>query len=662
MTWLAAIPEITLAFLWLFLPGVAVVLALGLRNLVAVLAAPVLSVGLLSALAVVFGVVGIAWRPLPVGIAVVVVAALVLLVRRFAVRRAGIGPVATADAGVRTHGSGVVVGMTLLGVVAGGLIAAVPIAQGLLPDLPPISWDQVFHLSATRFVIETADASPFAIQRMSQPDAASVPFYPAAWHGLVALVTTDSVVPATNAAILVVSGAVWPAGLAALARTISPGRTTVALIAPIVGAGFFAFPTFLMGWAWPNALAVALIPGTLAAVLMALARPGGGQGSRVAWVLAALLGLGGIGLAHPNGALTFGIMVTPLIVAALVGAAYRRARQGAPTAQAVLLGALAVAWCAAWWFAIVVSGRQLADTSTQGTAGMRAGLWAALTGGSTSTRGTLLLAVLIGVGAVVMLWQRHARWLLVSLAALVALGGLADSSWSLNWITAAWFWDPWRFRAPAAIVSAVVIAVGLAVIAQTVARASARVVDRLRTDEGMHGPLVTAISGALVVGLVAATGGLWTAERRTYFWDQARGVSQPESTGSMLTTPEIAMITRLGDTLPDDARVLGSPFTGTTLVYAVTGRNVVFPNFSGRWSADAAHLGLHLADIHQDPRVCEALDTLGVGYLYTDTNVYHYAHPFQSQFVGIPGEAPQPGFELLDEGGSARVYRITACG
>jgi hypothetical protein len=57
--------------------------------------------------------------------------------------------------------------------------------------------------------------------------------------------------------------------------------------------------------------------------------------------------------------------------------------------------------------------------------------------------------------------------------------------------------------------------------------------------------------------------------------------------------------------------------------------------------------------------VCQALGRLGVEYLYTDPVTYFNLDNYASLTARLD---LSHGFEPVDQGGGAAVYRITACG
>ena len=109
--------------------------------------------------------------------------------------------------------------------------------------------------------------------------------------------------------------------------------------------------------------------------------------------------------------------------------------------------------------------------------------------------------------------------------------------------------------------------------------------------------------------------------------------------------------------------VLGDPFNGAALVPAVTGRSAVPPHVSGgsARSADAQYLLQHFRDIREDPEVCAAIGRLGVTHVYLDAPITIYGWDLAQTNPGMY-DVDTSGFEQIDSGGTAAVWRITTCG
>jgi len=656
MSWWQAIDELTLSLAWFVLPGALVALSLGLRGLWCVAAAPALSTALLGGWPVLLAWAGIPWRPLTAVLATGVTVGVLWLVAR-PVRRRTVGwGLARADL------------WSLAGVTAAAVLVGAVLLQGIgAPDVPAQTWDAVFHLNAARYAVETGNASSFQLGVIGNT-AAGHGFYPGAWHSVVALSTTGSVVVAANAVTLVMSALVWPLGLAALARAVVPRWTEAGLAVPVLGAAFVAFPGTMVSWGtlWPNALSYALVPAALALTAAAVRAPGelpdgSGVPERASAVVALLLALVGIGLAQPNGTLTYALLATPLVVLAW----WRRVHGSAR--HRVLVSTLClVAWFVVWagvWYAFA---RSIGVYQRDRVGSFVASVVTVVGDGPVGTTGTggswsVALAVLTVVGAVALLVSRQGRWLVVSAVIALALFGLgADTTLGARDLLRPWYADVVRLGGAVPLVCAALAGVGIVGSSRLVAH----IVARLLRTTSLRGPATVsgALTVVLLVVLVLGTGVLRADARRAAV---AGAYEAPVAAGAphiLTSVDELRLLERLGDELPDGARILGDPFTGSALAYAVGGVDVVFPHVRGVWDEDASYLGLHLSEIDTDPEVCRAIERLGVDYLYLDPDLYFPDHPAHQLYSGIGTEPPSEGFTLVDQGGTARVYEVDRCG
>jgi hypothetical protein len=160
----------------------------------------------------------------------------------------------------------------------------------------------------------------------------------------------------------------------------------------------------------------------------------------------------------------------------------------------------------------------------------------------------------------------------------------------------------------------------------------------------------------LVVGL---TGASYAPERA----EALRGsytVSSEHAKSPLLTADELAFFRELPHLVPPGVAVAGNPWTGSGLVYAVADRPVVFPHVEATWDSPRLVIAEGLRNVASDPEVCAATHELGVGYaleggepLWPDERAQTYP--------GLEDLGEAEGFELVDERGPTRLYRITAC-
>ena len=132
----------------------------------------------------------------------------------------------------------------------------------------------------------------------------------------------------------------------------------------------------------------------------------------------------------------------------------------------------------------------------------------------------------------------------------------------------------------------------------------------------------------------------------------------------MATSGELAMLRRMSTTLPADAVVLGDPIAGAAYTEVIGQRTAVFPQLSMA-NEDAASqrvLAYHFNEIGTNPEVCEVVRKLKITYFYQDEDGWYYQTLRSRRAPGLYNVDTSTGFELVDRGGTAKLYRITACG
>ena len=132
----------------------------------------------------------------------------------------------------------------------------------------------------------------------------------------------------------------------------------------------------------------------------------------------------------------------------------------------------------------------------------------------------------------------------------------------------------------------------------------------------------------------------------------------------MATTGELAMLRRMKYTTAPNALILGDPIAGSAYSEILGGRKAVFPQLS-TVNADSASqkvLTQHFHDIATDPEVCEVVRRLGITHFYEEEDGAYYNFMRSARNPGLYGVDTSTGFELVDAGGTAKLWKITACG
>lgn len=653
----AALAAITL----LLVPGGAVVALLGIRGAAWLAISPVVSVALVAGSAVLSG---LARQPFgwwwPAATALVVCLVILGLRRVGGVRRT-LTPSPTPR----------IEWIVAAAVVVSTLVTAA-IAFGAVPDLafPNQSYDGVFHLNATASIVSGGDASAFRLYGITHAGQ-GIEFYPAAWHDFVAVVagvSGASVPLATNVAWIVACGATSAAGAAFLAMVLAPaGRAltagVVAALASSAGAGGVYL---LLEWGvlFPTALAYSMLPVGLGLSVLVL-RARGAELWRtipllVIWAAAAAL-------AHPRSLPTFGVLVAPLIISHLVRLARRgiadpsRRRRTIALAAITIVGAITASVVAVNLILrhYDAGGRPLSDRLNGGPATARqdilqSALQALLVAPPAGPSEAALpaawaLAVLVLVGLVAAFAGRRTRWIAIAyvlMAVLFCLSAGTNSDFA-KLATGLWYKDKYRLFAALGVIVPVLAALAVVWAKDTLLK---------RVSPGR----TSLIAGTVLVTLLSAVmwspstlSGMSQAVGRNYEFRE----TQP---GSLLSQGEYRLLQDLPQLVPENGKIIGNPWNGSVLSWAVGDRQAVFAHFTGEWGPERDTLLRSFGAIRSDPAVCSALDALDARYLIVDPGRLWGGNPQADQFAQLDSVDPTAVREIAREGDSV-LYEITAC-
>ena len=653
--WLPLIPPVLTVSALLFVPGLLITAVAGLPLRTAVALAPAVSIGVIAGAGVVAPLVSVPWGTGLVvaltGIMVLATAVARLLAARLRARTASSRPPAQ-----RPALADVLVYTVLLGVSA--LITAWLVAREInTPDAISQTFDAVFHLNAVEWVLRTGNASSVTCYLESpQGDV-----YPMGWHTLVALamkLTGSTSIPlTTNAAAVAVSALVWPSGCLALTSRLLGRRRLAMVVTALLCSVSSAFPLMLLsfGVLYPNFLAVSLLPGMITGLLDLF--PAQDEPSAPPLLVPALvLAVGGLGMAQPNVVVTF-LIALSILMAVWVMRTVNGARHGGPArrvrGRVITCIALAPVIIGLW---IVLRPPQKASWGPNNV--MSAVVGEVVTSTPQGLPIAWIVAIPAIVGAVAAWRRRRLRWLVVFHAVSCALyiisktmpmeGATKDLRY---WLVGTWYSDTFRLAALFPLTAIPLAALGACVIADWAAQRYPAL--RLREAGGTRRRVAY---GALVAILVLFGPASWAPSQAlrklemTYIMDA----------GSPLLTPdEMALIKRLPGLVGEEEVVAVDPRSGAALAYALAGTDTTVKHIFYHDTPDLKIVNTRLRFVATDPRVCEALDSLGV----------HYVLDFPGKlirvdddFSGFKSLSAVNGFTLVSRQGRAALYRVTACG
>ncbi len=663
--WSEAILPIVVATTVVLLPGFCVCLMLRLRGVLLLGMSAPISVALIGGSAVIAGQVGIAFSW-----AVVAAATLVVLLAAAALRRLLPPPAAFTRRRTVAVAIAAIAATVVAGSIAFGDVAS--------PQLVSQTYDGVFHLNAIARILDTGDASSFHLYRVTRPGD-GIEFYPAAWHSIAALVAqlTGCTVPvAASAAWLAGTGPIAGLGSALLVGTlpIAHRNATLAAVTAVLGSSVTAAaPYVLLRWGvlYPTGLAYALLPAGLALAVLILRS----LGHREWRVVAGYVGLGGSwavasGFAHPRSLISFVLLAAPIVVAAAlrwfivgVGTPERRRRTAVIGAGAlVAVVAAAAVGSAAVLRYFGAAERPISDRLNGGPATARQSIgdsvlqavtFAPPSGAGESTLPvTVVVAAALVAGVIVAFTRPGARWLVGAFVLVVVTYSLAAGSNDdlAKIATGFWYKDKYRLFALLGVLAPALLAL--------TADAIERIVRRRLPRSIRLGRLVPAAVVAIVL-VVGWTGPTLTSMRSAVAIDYAIG---PSKDGRLLDSDEYALLEELPSLIPDtSAVVVGDPWNGSTLSWAVGGRESLFPHLTGLWDPDRVTVAQRLDAIGSDPEVCAALDRLNAHYLLSSPGRLWGGDPQASFFDAVDRAAGQPGFAEIARRGDAVLYEIDEC-
>lgn len=658
MSWLQSLPVIVLAVLVFIVPGLILSMAIRIRGINALLLAPALTVGMAGFLAVIFPFAGVPWSPLTLVAGVIAISAVAWAIRRVLGRR---WPDPAAEPQRRSMYA--VVG---LGALGSALLIALQMGTAMIvPDSISQTYDNVFHLNAVRWAMDSRNASPLNLGAFTGISA-----YPAGWHGMVSIVAqiSGATIPvAVNATNIAIGSVIWPLSCLYLVQAVAGHRISTAVFSFLFAAGFSAFPILMIDWGvlYPNLLSISVLPAALGLAFTAMGLSHHHrQSSLICWLSLGVV-VAGVALAHPSTFMAFLAFIVPAVLAVYVCRVRREfpLRTAESKRRVIALTAMLVVGLVAltvlWWFL-----RPPAGSADWGTVESPA-----------QAVGEILLsapmgrpaAVVIGVCTVVGIWRlmtlKSRRWLVGMYAVAAIFFFLAASfSYPPRWfVTGVWYFDSYRLAAllPVATIGPAVI--GAVYLLDTFRRrclcardADVKFGRLLRWSSTGRGATIMTAVGLVVLTLATQLVITTSAAKRAHW--QYRSFEQ----SALLTPDERALLERLPEHVAPDAALAGLPSSGTSMAYAISGRQVIQPHILTTHGADVDVVNAGLKDAADFPFICESVRRLNVKYVLdfgtrTVTGT-------MAGYGGVMDLMPNDSLELVDsEGPDARLFKVKAC-
>lgn len=655
----------------------------GFKTVVSVASAPLFTLGALSVLTALYGIVGIdcSWANtlLPLTLTPVLF---------FCVRMAR-GSAHRVKSSAQRSDWLILVAYTLFG-VAVCLYAFVGPLDGA--NSYHITFDGVTHLNVVRSMAESGVWSSLEVS--SYPDQAIAGqgiFYPNLWHQAVALVL--GVVPtelavAVNACTAVIAGVVFPTSSFAFMTALFPENRQIIALGSVATMAFGVFPWLMIfdGVLYANLLANALLPGFVGCFILALGAIVA-RGFSISGVLSlcavCVLGAAALVFSQTNALFSAYVFLAPYLAGHVyreinnTGSAVTTKKWFAPIFFIVASALIVAVWVA---MCFVPALSNVVNYRSQRNFDLPVGdaVYNAVSLAFSEVGAQWLLAGVVLIGLVTLVARK--RFSMVIPPLYMILGFLAIrtiSSHSKVFLTGFWYNDPRRLACGAVIFLVPAASVGLWVCLK-VMLAGARSLFRNLPGRKMGGKAALAVVTA--VALIVFCGVNFypnyheapSRERITTSFGKVRETmasSYAMKDPKVYSPEEQEFVRKVKELLPKDAIVINQPHDGSVFSYGIDGLNTYFRQLApSSDDADGQLVGTSLADFASNPDVKSAVRGMGAEYvLLLDQSVPYEEGVWLSQYKesalkrweGLNRITDDtPGFETVLADGDMRLYKI----
>lgn len=666
--WLRLLPVGAVMLGAVYLPGTVLLVLLKARPTVALAGGPLVTAAMLGMGGLALRMLGIAYDWSALAMLTATLWAIAMVVRRLMMR-------SVADRGEprRLSWKRALRHRNTLWVAVAGFAALtmlwLPLALIVDPGLPSPKVDPMYHYNVLNAILETGNVSMNSAVDFNYGLRVGHVMYPTVWHALAVLgVPFVGILPAANAFTYLVTPVILVVNTGLLARVVFR-RSAVAALAAVLAAG--ALPAFPAGMLlvrafWPNALAIAMLPGLLVVTIMFLRRARWSHLRRNPWllILDSLLVLGaslGLGFTHPSVLFSFMLIIVPLLVSAAFKAAGVVRRTLPRRTHQIFVGALIVLPLIGLTLVLVPervrsyllrAGEQAWDEPTLKGISLLVNWPTDVSNAAGIIVAMVYLPLLLG-GLLLLARHRGRRW--IPIAWVIGAALVAGSYFPLpvlSGLSGLWYADTYRLYAVQATILPLAIAALVQWAMEGARRAGASGSSRAVLLLRFRAVVVWGLLGCALLGTAYITAGA------------ARHVgAAPTDDRPVTDEQELAMLERIGTELPEGSVVIGDPASGVAYLPLESDVESVFTQMNLR---DVDEDGIFLAEnfdrIHEDERVCQLLNYYGIGYFYEDASLdYNYSDRAEAM-PGFYGVDTSRGFTLVDQAGTAKLWEIDACG
>lgn len=577
-----------------------------------------------------------------------------------------------------------------------------------LPTLPSASsfvqgWDIVHHLDVTQAMIESQKYSSIHYDFYSTVEASITPwepgtsgFYPSGWNIIVALTTqlVSTTVPIAGNALNFVSAAiVFPLSTCSLIAKVLPKHRIALISGAFVCLAFFVFPWSLLiyGPIFPNTVAFCVMP-SIWWIFMQMTRSKTPKHDLIWLIVIFVLGLITLFILHPSTIFSSIVVLLPWSFAR-IGESKRRVvlfgKQIKPVTLAYVFFIFALVIWSVFYYVLIVRGVALnfwwsAYSSLQDAILHALGMDFI---GQSYAGGELvspqpILSICVLVGAVWTFKHKQARWMVSAFMylSILCIFIITFDVPLKGYLSGFWYTDPFRIAASCVIMAIPLAALGLATLAEAALETFASWREKASQAQTKAQTCVFCnvwakplIAGAVIACVVVLNYVVPMPNLKSEKPIPAATAFKQASEKAygdhyILTSEELEFLRRVELTVPAGAVIANLPQDGSLWAYGTNDLHVLwrFPNgYDASERPASAILRKRLNRIASDPEVLQTARDLNVQYVLILNNVVDYSNAVTSTykpgtFRGITQITDTtPGFEVVLEEGSMRLYKIT---
>ena len=577
-----------------------------------------------------------------------------------------------------------------------------------LPTLPSASsfvqgWDIVHHLDVTQAMIESQKYSSIHYDFYSTVEASITPwepgtsgFYPSGWNIIVALTTqlVSTTVPIAGNALNFVSAAIiFPLSICSLIAKVLPKHRIALISGAFVCLAFFVFPWSLLiyGPIFPNTVAFCVMP-SIWWIFMQMTRSKTPKHDLIWLIVIFVLGLITLFILHPSTIFSSIVVLLPWSFAR-IGESKRRVvlfgKQIKPVTLAYAFFIFALVIWSVFYYVLIVRGVALnfwwsAYSSLQDAILHALGMDFI---GQSYAGGELvspqpILSICVLVGAVWTFKHKQARWMVSAFMylSILCIFIITFDVPLKGYLSGFWYTDPFRIAASCVIMAIPLAALGLATLAeaaletfaswrekasQTQTKAQTCVFCNVWAKPLIAGAVIACV---VVLNYVVPMPNLKSEKPIPAATAFKQASEKAYGDHYILTSEELEFLRRVELTVPAGAVIANLPQDGSLWAYGTNDLHVLwrFPNgYDASERPASAILRKRLNRIASDPEVLQTVRDLNVQYVLILNNVVDYSNAVTSTykpgtFRGITQITDTtPGFEVVLEEGSMRLYKIT---